>query len=225
MGAGSHKPLKSIARLIVVVAGVLWFGYASERVVVSASLPFLRATLEAVQNDFDILSMDIARSGPNDTVRVRADYAHAVFISGKLIYPINLGVKPGESLYGWLQVNLTVGGLLQYGLLMMIVVLAWPLGSWREAAVRLALAIPILFVLLIGNAVSTILAELWSGPHQDFARDEFWPLLAWSKFLMGGGGAMLGLACAAAAIATARRLEASSQSIHVSGHRSVTVAR
>ncbi|MBC7984445.1 MAG: hypothetical protein H7Y02_11380 [Candidatus Obscuribacterales bacterium] len=192
------KPLEITVRFLVAGAAVLWLGGVFERAIVESSLPLVRAVFEFVDDDFTVLGLDVAHEGANETLRLKADYSHPIYLEGvgTFIYPMNLDPRTA----GWLQVNLTVGGLLQYGLLMLIVVLAWPARGIREMLVRLGLSLPLLAVFLLVAAISTLLAELWNPLHQDFAPQEFWPLLAWSRFLMGGGGAMLALVIAGAAI-------------------------
>lgn len=167
------KPLSLIVRLGIATAAMLWLGHWIERPVVSSSLPALRTLLTTATRDFSIINLDLTHKGPNETLRLRADYSHPIVVGKTVVYPIN---SPTE-LRGWLQVNLTLGGTLQYGLLLLSVVLAWPLQNPREYFTRLALALPSAILLTTLNVVSTLLAELWFGPHDDLAPNEWWPLL------------------------------------------------
>ena len=56
-------------------------------------------------------------------------------------------------------------------------------------------------VLLLVNVITTFPAEVWALIHDALAPQEIWPLLVWSKMLMGGVGLMLAIAGGAWAIA------------------------
>jgi hypothetical protein len=152
-----------------------------------------------VQDDFAILAIDVVEENSAATLRVRADFAHPVVVAGRVLYPMNSNPRTA----GWMQVNVTAGGVLQYLMMAIIVVLAWPTRSLLDYAVRLVIALPLAFLLAVLATATTILAELWFPVHADLAPSETWLLLTWSRFLMGGGGLALALGVAALAIAIA----------------------
>jgi hypothetical protein len=87
-----------------------------------------------------------------------------------------------------------------YSLLTFIVVLAWPANRWQEWCIRALVFLPLALGLLLVNVATTFPAELWNPIHNEWVPDVTWPLLIWSRILMGGGGLVLGLACGAIAI-------------------------
>lgn len=198
--AALPHPLKLAVRLGVASILVLWMAHSFQRTLIEPLLPALRATIEYLESDFTILGTDIAREGPNETIRVRANLASPLYVAGRIVYP--MGWNRGTE--GWLQVNLTLGGVLQYVSLMLIVVLAWPAQRVSEFIVRIAIALPLITLLLLLHAPFTILADLWFPIHDDYDPHSFWPLLAWSRFLMGGGGIAAALLLAIVAIVLAR---------------------
>jgi hypothetical protein len=199
------KRIRPVVRWSVASVIVLWLGFIAEKPIVNASLPTLRAVFAFVQSSFVILDMQIARDGANETLQVRADLAKSKYVSGRFVYPINASGTSSQQLKGWLQVNLTLGGLLQYELLMLIVVAAWPTRDARQYLVRFAIAAPFVVALFLINAVCTLFAEFTNGVYHTYAPDDFLLSLAWSKFLMGGGGVLLSLLSAAACISLAQR--------------------
>jgi hypothetical protein len=202
------KPLGVAARWIVASIFTVWLGFALEKSLVNAALPLLQALFELLQNDFTILSADIAQHGPNETLQVRADLAKPFYIDGRFVYPINLR---SATPIGWLQVNLTLGGLTQYALLMSIAVLAWPARSVGEYLTRLGIAVPCAAMLFLLNCLCTLFAEFQNAMYQTYAPNTFLLSMAWSKFLMGGGSAMLALLLAALCIRLAATVAATLQ--------------
>jgi hypothetical protein len=199
--AAPSSPLKLIARLVLATALMLWICNRFEEPIIKSAIPALRWALNFVGNDFKVLELDIAQEGPNQTLRLRADFANPIVVSDHVLYPLNTD----STVNGWFQVNLTIGGLLQYVLLLLSIVIAWPVKTFREGIVRLLFTLPTVLLFAAINCVSTLLAELWGPVHTQIASDEVWPLLVWSKFLMGGGGIMLAICLAGAIILIAMR--------------------
>jgi hypothetical protein len=182
------RPLEVVARATVVAAALLWLVNACASAIVQPFIPALQGIVEMTTDDFRILDMGISNDRGARTLRVRADLAHALVVSGKVLMPINSG-----SGAGWMEAHLALGGILQYPLLLCIVVMAWPAAGAREWLARACFALPLLALLFFVAVPSTIIAELWFPIHDDYAPDAFWPSLVWSRFLMGGGGQVLGL--------------------------------
>jgi hypothetical protein len=159
-------------------------------------IPMFRNVVAFFGGDFTVLDMSVAHDGANETLRVRADFSHPIFIVNQFIYPLQ-----GK---GWMQVNLTLGGVLQYSLFLLIVVVAWPVTRASEYLLRLALSAPLILILLLIDVPPTILANLWFPVHDDLAPHALWPLLIWSRFLMGGGGLVVAFLFAAAIVVAAR---------------------
>jgi hypothetical protein len=197
-------PLKLIARLLVVSALVLWVAHQYQRAIVEPLLPLVGATFTAVQDTFVLQSLDIADDGPNQSLRLRANLAKPIDVNGRMFYPIGWGTNE----QGGYQITLTVGGAMEYSLMTLIVVLAWPFAHWQALLKRIVIALPLMLGLLLLNTTITFPAELWNPIHDEWVPDITWPLLVASKVLMGGGGLMLGLLCGALAIAMSMRTAA-----------------
>jgi hypothetical protein len=193
-------PARLAARGIGVTALLLWLVNSGAAAIVRPMIPVLQGVVEMATDDFRILDMELGADRGVPALQVRADLARPLVVSGGVLMPINSGSDAG-----WMEVQLALGGILQHPLMLCIVVLAWPAAGWKEYLVRACLALPLVLLLLLVTLPSTILAELWFPFHDDYAPDTFWPLLAWSRFLMGGGGLVLGLLMGAAAIGLAGR--------------------
>jgi hypothetical protein len=195
------RPLELLARLLAAAALVLWLSHSFQRAFVKPLIPAFSTALRILNIDFTILGIDVSEDGPNETLRFRANLAHPIEIAGRRLSPFGWGSIPE----GGYQVNLTLGGILQYCALTLILVLAWPARHAREFAVRLLSVLPLMGILLLIDVPFTVLAELWNAIHAGVDPHGFQPLMIWSRFLMGGGGLMLALLAAALAIALARR--------------------
>jgi hypothetical protein len=160
--------------------------------------PLVSATVQAADSAFTVLAVDIDTDGPNQTIRVRADLAQPIIIGGRTFVPF----RQGSDQRGWYEVNLTLGGAMEYSLLVLIVVMAWPANRWQEWCKRVVISVPLALGLLLVNVATTFPAELWNPIHNEWVPDVAWPLLIWSRVLMGGGGLMFGLLCGAIAIKT-----------------------
>lgn len=167
-----------------------------QRPIVSAMIPMVRWTLDTVQSDFLIQSLEIAEDGPNQTLRLRANLSQPVEIGGRTFYPIGYLTRQ----VGGYQATLTTGGVIVYSLVTLIVVLTWPALQWKEMLKRFAIALPLMVLLILINVGVTFPAELWTPIHNEWVPDVRWPLLEWSKLLMGGAGLAMGLVCGAMAI-------------------------
>ncbi|MEJ0039690.1 MAG: hypothetical protein WDO68_27205 [Gammaproteobacteria bacterium] len=199
-----QSPARVALRIAIVALAVLWAGQRFDRTLVEWMLPALRASTEFLAYDFKFVGIDVVHDGLGDTLRVQANLTRPIDIAGRTVYPLGWGSRTP----GWTLLNFTLGGLLQYAALLLIVVIAWPARSAKELLLRAGITVPLLAFLLLIQIPPTILAELWFPIHADTDANAFWPLLAWSRFLMGGGGFAIALALAIAAIGIAAGSEA-----------------
>ncbi len=193
------RPLELVARIALVATVLLWLANHYAEGIVRPLIPAFQHAIDMLDNDFVVLGMDISSETGNRTLRVKADLARPIQVAGKWIAPMNSDPRTA----GWMQVDLTLGGIMQYSILLLIVVLAWPAANLREFSMRVGMALPMVAMLLI-NVPSDILANLWFPIHDDYDAEAFWPQLAWSRFMMGGGGQVLALLMGAAAIGLGR---------------------
>jgi hypothetical protein len=176
-------------RMAIVAALLTWAADHFAVTLVRFLLPVIQFATTALGPDFRILGIDVFLDGGVRTLQVRADLAHPLVLAGQVLVPIDWA---GTGT-GWMEIRLTLGGLLQYPLLQLIAVLGWPAQTSREMLARLASTLPLLVALLALTLPATILAELWYPLHDRLTPGATWPLLAFSRFLMGGGGQALAL--------------------------------
>jgi hypothetical protein len=191
---------KLLARLMIAGVAVLWLAHAFQNAIVQPLLPVLGEVLAALDSNVKVLSVAAAHDGPNRTVTFHVNLAHPIDIAGRTVYPYGTHSIPD----GFMEVNLGAAGLLQYALLFVILVLAWPLSGGVELVARLSISIPAVTLLLVIPGPSTALSLVWGPFHEALAPDTFWPILTWSRFLSGGGGFAIALVMAAVAIGLAR---------------------
>jgi hypothetical protein len=198
------RPFELVLRLVVAMIVVGGLAYSCRLRIVTAALPLIRATLVRVDADFRVLSLDVARDAAGETLRLRANLAHPVLVAGGTLYPIGWVSNAAGAGAGGVEVRLTVGGVLSHAVLLLIIAAAWPVESLREGLVRSVTSLLLATMLLMMNVTSTFHAELWNQVARagDVSAASF--ALAWSRFLMGGGGFATALALAAIAAAMSR---------------------
>ncbi|HTY93530.1 MAG TPA: hypothetical protein VMC02_06565 [Steroidobacteraceae bacterium] len=191
----------------LVIAGVIVLGmlYVAGRTLVGPLVPALAATVHVIDPDFTVLSASVGQHGAMQTVAFRADLAGPLELAGRTLYPLGWNTAQPQ---GWFQIDLSLGGLLQYSALLLIIVLGWPARKAREFALRLALCLPLAALLVFIAAPSTVIAELWKLLGDQFAPGEVSGWLVWSRFLMGGGGLAIAGILAAGVIVVAQRRQA-----------------
>jgi hypothetical protein len=207
-------PLHRLALRFALV-GVALLGIAGmwAPAIVAPMVPVLGRAVAAATADFTLLDVTLDRDGARPGVVFRANLRQVALVGSSFVHPMGFGGQPE----GWYQVRLTTGGILQHALLLLIIVLAWP-GTVRELALRGVLAVPLAALLVLQHVVVTVLAELWFPLHDDWAPGETWPLLVWSRFLMGGGGLMVAMVLAGLCIALPARLLRHHTSVNAPSH-------
>jgi hypothetical protein len=194
------RPLELVARVALAATVLLWLSNHYASGILKPLIPVFQDSVSIIDDNFTVLGMDLSTDRGNRTLSIKADLAHPIHIAGQWLAPMNSNPRTA----GWMQVDLTLGGILQYSILLLVIVLAWPAASILEFAVRAGVAVPLVAVLLLIDVPLSILAELWFPIHDDYDAKAFWPLLAWSRFMMGGGGQALALLMGIAAIGLAR---------------------
>jgi hypothetical protein len=183
------RPLSLALRLLVVTAVVLWLAHALERVMVDPLIPALRSGVSALDDTFAVTDIRVSGEGANEVVHFRANLTRPVDHGLSVIYPFGWPGAPEGSF----QVTYTLGGIVQYGALTLIAILAWPASGIRELAARMLLCAPILVLLVLFEIPSTVVAELWNIVDGELDSHSLNGWMIWSRFLMGGGGLMIAL--------------------------------
>jgi len=200
---GLPRPRELLARLALATLAILALTYLFQRPLVRVVIPVISTAVRILDDEFITVSVDLTSDGGEDRLRYRANLARPVQIGGQTRYPFGWQGMP----LGGFEVNLTVGSVVEYGSLMLILVAAWPAPSPRIWALRLGVCVPLLALLLIMNVAFTLVAELRHAYRADVPNAPLDPWLLWSRFLMDGGGAAIAIAFAALALAAGAWLE------------------
>ncbi len=192
------RPGRALAQLAVTGALVLWLGSRFAAPIVGWLAPAFSVTFEAMDHDFRALALGVGTGDRGrETLQLDADLAHPIEVAGQRLAPMG----PGNSV----RVDLTLGGVLQYPLMLIVLVLGWPAERAREWAWRAALLLPGLVLLLLPTPL-TMSAELWFLVRDNYNPGAMSPLLYASRFLMGGGGLACAVVIGASIVLGSRRL-------------------
>ncbi len=202
MHAALTIPHRLVLRAGVIATALMWSANHYAIAIIQPLVPGIQSGLALCTADFRILGTDIYLDRGIYSLRIRADLARPTVVGKRVLIPIS----SGNTIEGWMDIRLTLGGLLQYPLLLLIVVLAWPVSSLREMLTRLGISMPLVALLFAITAFVTIMAELWFPLHAQFAPGEHWLLLTFSRFMMGGGGQAIALTIGVIAIGVATRV-------------------
>lgn len=198
------KPLEIAARALISTVLVLAVVQALGRPLVRTLLPIFRAEGPLLDARFVITDVRLARVGADEVVRFQGNLSRPLMIHDRIVAPFGWNGVPA----GGFQITYTVGGVLQYGAVLLIVVLAWPTSVPRELAGRLALAAGCAALLPMVIVPFTVIAEFRNGLQNlaaPTASTAPAASLVASRFLMGGGGWVIALLAAVVCIDCARR--------------------
>lgn len=183
-------------RVLLATLVVLLASHWLAREVVTRLMPVLSWGLATLADDFTVLSFGLM------TDRGQASIGAVVRLERSLVFGSQVVVPDGVST---MVVGAAIGNVLQPLLVALVWMLAWP-GGWFEMALRLLLGTGLQAGVLLLNVPCSIAAWLWLVQLKRYAPDTVSPLVWWNVFLQGGGRLVLGLLCAALAIALAKRL-------------------
>jgi hypothetical protein len=196
------RPIELFTRVAIVSVLVLGILNCFQRSIIEPLIPTYCSTIRLLTADFAIMSTDLLQQGSTETVRFRANLTGPIEYAGHMVYPMGWN----GTVRGGYQVTLTLGGLLQYPALTLILIGAWPFGNLREFMVRVALSVPAIAGLLILVPPSIVIGNLWALVRNDVDPQESGIGTIWTNFLAGGGGLVLAAVLGVLAIAAARRL-------------------
>lgn len=200
------RPLDLAVRALLSTVLVLVVVQALGRPLVRSMLPFISTMTPLLDARFDVTDVELARFGADDVVRVRGNLSRPLLIGDRIIDPFGWHGTPA----GGLQITYTTGGVLEYGALLLILVLAWPAGTALELACRVALALLCAALLPMLIVPFTVVAEFRHGLNGLLGPSPPGGSLIVSRYLMGGGGWVIALTAAVFCIALARRSHAKS---------------
>jgi hypothetical protein len=202
------RPLDLAARALLSTVIVLVVVQALGRPLVRAMLPVISTVTPFLDPRFEITDVRLAQFGADEVVRVRGNLSRPLLIGDRIIDPFGWNGAPA----GGLQITYTAGGVLEYGALLLILVLAWPARSASELAYRMALALPCAALLPMLIVPLTVVAEFRHGLDGLLGASPPEGSLIASRYLMGGGGWVIALTAAVFCVALARRSRASARS-------------
>jgi hypothetical protein len=189
--------IRLIGAGVLLVITAHWLQFA----LVRPLLPVFGGTVELLAPQFTLESVDLIQAQP-PAVRLRTNLLEPVEFAGHTVFPFGwLGRMP----QGGYQISQSLTGLLQYPVLVMLIVLAWPASTLKILVVRVALGLAMAAFVLLCEAPMTMVAELWSlvRDQADPAATCYW--MIWSRFLMGGGGLLIAGILGATAVTVAQR--------------------
>jgi hypothetical protein len=200
----SRQPSLPELAIRLIGAGVLLFiaAHLLQFALVRPLLPVFGDTVELLAPQFTLEPVELI-STQSPTVRLRANLLEPVEFAGRTVLPFGwLGRLP----QGGYEVSQSLTGLLQYPVLVMLIVLAWPASSFKILVMRVLLGLPMAAFVLLCEAPMTMVAELWSlvRDQADPAATCYW--MIWSRFLMGGGGLLIAGILGATAVIMAQRV-------------------
>jgi hypothetical protein len=195
------RPIELMGRLLAASVLVLVLTHVLERQIVGSLIPLFTRTIGILDGNFVVTDVRLNHEGLNDTVSFSANLVRPVSMAGQTLYPFGWGDVPP----GYAQVDCTLGGVLLYGSVILILSLAWPVRRASEMVWRLLLCVPVLMLTLLVGIPITVIAELWNSFEQDAHVHPLNLWMVWSRFLTGGGGFMLALALSGVVISLATR--------------------
>lgn len=195
-----RRLLNLSVRLLVVWSVLCALAIGFGRQAAALALPLFDRVIDGVQGEFTA-SAEIAQDQGAWVLRIQP----------LLVRPVSLNAglaMPGGTRLRWFVTH--VDHTLVPPLLFLMVLLAWPAGRWRELALRLVVAAPLLLlivaltapILLVGQ-VQMVVADL-AGLAGDARREP--PLVTLMVFMESGGRWLLPLAGGVLCIAVGRWL-------------------
>lgn len=202
MRHGPPRRVDLALRLILVAVVVVAAARLLQFQLIRPLVPAFDTLIGLLAPEFTLQSVDLI-PGSAPAVRVRANLLEPVQFAGHTVVPVGW-LQTGPP--GGYQVSLSLTGLLQYPVLVIIILLGWPARDLQILALRVLVGAPLVAAALMTEAPMTVVAELWSAirDQADPAAPCFW--MIWSRFLMGGGGLMIAGILSAVAILAAQRL-------------------
>lgn len=183
-------------RVLLATSLVLLASHWYAREAVTRLMPALSWGLTTVADDFKVLSVELMADRGQASIGAVVRLERSLFLGGQVVVPDAAST---------MVVGAAIGNVLQPMLVALVLMLAWP-ASWFEMALRLLVGTGLQAGVLLLNVPCSMAAWLWLVQLKQYAPDTVSPLVWWNTFLNGGGRLVLGMACAALAIALSQRL-------------------
>jgi hypothetical protein len=173
--------------LTVLLVGYQWLGTR----LVATMLPTFRSMIEFLDGRFVQVGADLARTGADTVVRVRAKLAIAVSVGGRTAFP-----DPRSRI----EVSTPTGAVLQAAIIAIAILAAWPVRQCREPFVRAAIGLPWICLIVFLDIPLVLLGELNESLIEATAPGTFSVAVLWKDFLQAGGRFAMAIAAAVATI-------------------------
>jgi hypothetical protein len=197
------RPLELAVRAVLAFGIALWLCVALGPMLLDALLPFYEQFVRLLDDHYRIDFALTRLTGHNKIGGDLVVLGHAVVERTFMVFGADTTVTlvPGESLTS----STAIGVLMQPATVMLGFLLAWPVRGAREILIRWPLGLMLLALWLLLGIPVWLWISFQDIPIRAYAPDAFSVMTAIGKFLLNGGGVVLGALLGAGAIAAARR--------------------
>lgn len=195
------RPLELALRAVLAFGIALWLSVAFGPMLLDALLPLYERAVHLLDDHYRI---DFALTRLTGHDKIGGDLVvlgHATVERTFMVFGAETRVMlvPGESL----TCSTAIGVLMQPATVMLGVLLGWPARGAREVLIRWSLGLMLLALWLLLGIPVWLWISFQDIPIRAYAPDAFSVMTAIGKFLLNGGGVMLGASLGAGAIAAA----------------------
>lgn len=201
MSTSSVRGAPVAARLTLAAGVLLPFSFLLGDAAVERLLPAYQVVFEHLGDEYQVVRFSLDREGADLVVRAEIALRPVIVIRDKALTPDPRGRANASTL--------AANGLLA-PLLALLTAFVWPAHRPVEYLVRLAIATPLLAVLMLLDTPSVLAGELWQLVLDRVAPGSFSPLVMWKEFLQSGGRQSLGIAVGLLAVAAGPSLRSAS---------------
>lgn len=201
--AGMPRPSELFLRVALASALVIGSLHMIARPIAAGLLPVFQDEIELLAPVFTIRPSLIVLNGVSQSVRFGAFLSSPIHLQGQVLSPLG---SPGTDPGSIQNITLSLSDVFKYCPLPLILVIAWPTAGVKEFMLRCALALPLVAMLLLIDAPSVVLANLWNGVRNELGVHGMSGWVLFRRCLSGGGGLVLGCFMAGLAIGAAKSL-------------------
>ncbi len=196
-------PLELAVRAVLSFGLALWLSVGLSPVLLDTLLPFYEQFVHLLDDHYRIDFVLSHLTGHNKIGGDLVVLGHAAVERTFMVFGAGTTVTlvPGESLTS----STAIGVLMQPAIVMLGLLLGWPVRGAREVLMRGLLGLTLLALWVILGIPTWLWITFQDIPIRAYSPDAFSVMTAIGKFLLNGGGVVLGALLGAGAIAAARR--------------------
>jgi len=197
------RPLELAVRAVLAFGIALWLSVVLSPMLLDALLPFYEQLVHLLDDHYRIDFALTRLTGHNKIGGDLVVLGHAAVERTFMVFGADTTVTlvPGESLTS----STAIGVLMQPAIVMLGLVLGWPVRGTREVLMRGLLGLTLLALWVILGIPAWLWISFQDIPIRAYSPDAFSVMTAIGKFLLNGGGVVLGALLGAGAIAAAKR--------------------